>query len=308
MTPAIELRSVGVRYSSGPLWARRHVQAMEDVSFQIAAGETLGLVGESGSGKSTTGKVCLGLVRPTQGQVSFDGAPFASRRTTRGRLAAVLQHPQWSLNPRLHVGMSVAEPLAINQSSSSEERRRVVASMLERVGLEPSLAKRYPHQLSGGQRQRVAIARALVTHPRFIVFDEAVSALDVSVQAQILNLIRELQEQAGFAALFISHDLAAVRYIAKRVAVMYAGSIVELATAATFYARGLHPYSRGLQAASDLIDEPDARLSGLTEDVVREGCALTPRCPLAFDKCGRERPELRPLDGDLVACHRAGGA
>ena len=209
MTEAVvELRSVDVHFTSGPLWARRHVHAAREVSLQVAPGETLGLVGESGSGKTTTGKVCLGLVRPSAGEVIFEGSPFDyRRRSRRGALAAVLQHPQWSLNPRLHVGTSVAEPLVINGIGGREERRRQTAEMLEQVGLQPVLAKRYPHELSGGQRQRVAVARALITHPKFVVFDEAVSALDVSVQAQILNLIRELQAHAGFAALFISHDL-----------------------------------------------------------------------------------------------------
>lgn len=304
--PVVELRSVDVRYASGPPWARRRVRAMRDVSLAIAAGETLGLVGESGSGKSTTGKVCLGLVRPSQGEVQFGGAAFEYRRQARkGAMAAVLQHPQWSLNPRLHVGTSVAEPLVVNGIGTPEERRGQVAEMLERVGLEASLATRYPHELSGGQRQRVAIARALITHPRFIVFDEAVSALDVSVQAQILNLVRDLQEQARFAALFISHDLAAVRYISHRVAVMYAGEVVEFATAETFYGRALHPYTRGLQVASDLIDESAAKLPGATEDVATVGCALAIRCPMALDQCRLERPLLQPIGDNLVACHRA---
>ncbi len=179
--------------------------------------------------------------------------------------------------------------------------------MLERVGLQPVLAKRYPHELSGGQRQRVAIARALITHPKFVVFDEAVSALDVSVEAQILNLIRELQAEAGFAALFISHDLTAVRYVAVRIAVMYAGEIVEAATAETLYGRGLHPYTRGLQAASDLIDDENARLADASEEVAPEGCPLTPRCPIATEKCGLEHPALRQIGETLVACHHPEG-
>ena len=300
----VELRSVDVHFASGPLWARRHVHAAREVSLGVAAGETLGLVGESGSGKTTTGKVCLGLIRPTTGDVIFDGHPFDyRRRARRGALAAVLQHPQWSLNPRLHVGTSIAEPLVINGFGSAEERRRETGEMLERVGLQPVLAKRYPHELSGGQRQRVAIARALITHPKFVVFDEAVSALDVSVQAQILNLIRELQAEAGFAALFISHDLAAVRYVADRIAVMYAGEIVEAATAETLYGRGLHPYTRGLQAASDLIEDEDARLADASEEIASEGCPLTPRCPIATDLCRTTHPALRPVGDTLVACH-----
>ena len=309
MTEAVvELRSVDVHFTSGPLWARRHVHAAREVSLQVAPGETLGLVGESGSGKTTTGKVCLGLVRPSAGEVIFEGSPFDyRRRSRRGTLAAVLQHPQWSLNPRLHVGTSVAEPLVINGIGGREERRRQTAEMLEQVGLQPVLAKRYPHELSGGQRQRVAVARALITHPKFVVFDEAVSALDVSVQAQILNLIRELQAHAGFAALFISHDLAAVRYVADRIAVMYAGDIVEAATADMLYGRGLHPYTRGLQAASDLIEEEDSRLADASEEIAREGCPLTPRCPIASDRCGREHPVLRPVGKTLVSCHHAEG-
>ena len=301
----VELRSVDVHFASGPLWARRHVHAAREVSLGVAAGETLGLVGESGSGKTTTGKVCLGLIRPTTGDVIFDGHPFDyRRRSRRGALAAVLQHPQWSLNPRLHVGTSIAEPLVINGFGSSEERRRETGEMLERVGLQPVLAKRYPHELSGGQRQRVAIARALITHPKFVVFDEAVSALDVSVQAQILNLIRELQAEAGFAALFISHDLAAVRYVADRIAVMYAGEIVESATAETLYGRGLHPYTRGLQAASDLIDDEDARLGGCErggrERRLPADAPLPHRHRSVPDRRARR---FRPVGGTLVACH-----
>ena len=309
MTGAVvELRSVDVRFASGPLWARRHVHAARELSLSVAAGETLGLVGESGSGKTTTGKVCLGLIRPSAGAVIFDGSPFDyRRRSRRGALAAVLQHPQWSLNPRLHVGTSVAEPLVVNGIGSPEERRRETAQMLERVGLRPVLAKRYPHELSGGQRQRVAIARALITHPKFVVFDEAVSALDVSVQAQILNLIHELQAHAGFAALFISHDLAAVRYIADRIAVMYAGEIVELTAAETLYGRGLHPYTRGLQVASDLIDDRNARLADAGGASAHGGCPLTPRCPIASDQCRAEHPALEPVGRTLVACHHAEG-
>ncbi|MDE0391439.1 MAG: ABC transporter ATP-binding protein [Rhodospirillales bacterium] len=304
----VELRSVDVHFASGPLWARRRVHAAREVSLGVAAGETLGLVGESGSGKTTTGKVCLGLIRPTTGDVVFDGHPFDyRRRARRGALAAVLQHPQWSLNPRLHVGTSVAEPLVIAGIGGREETRRQTGEMLERVGLQPVLAKRYPHELSGGQRQRVAIARALITHPKFVVFDEAVSALDVSVQAQILNLIRELQAEAGFAALFISHDLAAVRYVADRIVVMYAGEVVESATAETLYGRGRHPYTRGLQAASDLIEDEDARLADASEEIASEGCPLTPRCPIATDLCRTTHPALRPLGDTLVACHHPEG-
>jgi oligopeptide/dipeptide ABC transporter ATP-binding protein len=304
--PVVELVNAEVRFASGPPWSKRHVHALRGVDLTIDAGKTLGLVGESGSGKSTTGKVCLGLIRLDNGKVLFGGTPFTNRRRElKGALSAVLQNPHWSLNPRLHIGTSVAEPLVINSIGTAQTRRSTVATILERVGLEPTLAKRLPHQLSGGQRQRVAIARALITKPKLIVFDEAVSALDVSVQAQILNLIRELQRETGFAALFISHDLAAVRYIADRVAVMYAGEIVEFASAATFYHRALHPYARGLQEASELLDEPDAKLKEVTVEPPSQGCSLSLRCPLAIDRCRIEIPRLRAIGDDMVACHRA---
>lgn len=246
IAPVIELNDVSVTFSSGIGPARREVRAMSGVSFAIAAGETLGLVGESGSGKSTTGAVVLGLQRHDAGAVRFEGAPLArSLRSRAGRTQAVLQHPRWALDPRSTVLESVLEPLLVH------ERRRLAAEnralrMLDHVGLPASFASRHPHQLSGGQLQRVSIARALVTHPVFIVFDEAVSALDVSVQAQILNLIRDLQTEHAFASLFISHDLAAVRYISHRVAVMRTGEIVELAPTEVFYDQPSHPYSRQL--------------------------------------------------------------
>ncbi|MFG2780094.1 ATP-binding cassette domain-containing protein [Streptomyces prunicolor] len=234
--PVLELDAVSVVF--------KHVTAMDAVSFRIAAGETLGLVGESGSGKTTTGSVALGLRRPTSGTVRF---PYGGgRRTRAGEVQAVLQNPHWSLNPRLTVADSVAEPLAAAEGGRLRAHRPAALRILDQVGLPASFGERLPHELSGGQRQRVAIARALITRPKFIVFDEAVSALDVSVQAQILNLVHDLQKEHGFGALFISHDLAAVRYLAHRVAVMRAGAIVELADAHRFYATPQHPYSRQL--------------------------------------------------------------
>ncbi|WP_345763416.1 ABC transporter ATP-binding protein [Diaminobutyricibacter sp. McL0608] len=219
---------------------------MDDVTFEVSAGETVGLVGESGSGKTTTGAVALGLRKPSAGSVRFLGEPFGGRRKRAGLIQAVLQNPQWSLNPRLAVGASIAEPLSALDGSSLRSHHSEVERMLSQVGLQPAFATRYAHELSGGQKQRIAIARALITHPRFIVFDEAVSALDVSVQAQILNLIADLQAEHGFGALFISHDLAAVRYVSHRIAVMQSGSIVELAETAHFYGTPTHAYSRQL--------------------------------------------------------------
>ena len=245
--PILELDDVTVTFTSGPPLRRRSTHALRGVSLRLEPGRIVGLVGESGSGKTTTSMVALGLRAPTAGAVRFEGKPFPRRRRAlAGRMQAVLQHPQSSLDPRVRVGRSVAEPLTVLGEPGQDAR---TAAMLEQVGLDGSFAQRYPHQLSGGQRQRVSIARALVTRPPFLVFDEAVSALDVSVQAQILNLIKDLQAELGFAALFISHDLGAVRYVADQVAVMRDGEIVECTDAATFYRNPEHEYSRRLMEA-----------------------------------------------------------
>ncbi|NUW41410.1 ATP-binding cassette domain-containing protein [Nonomuraea rhodomycinica] len=239
----LELDDVTVSFTTGPPLRRRRLDAVRGISLAVAEGETLGVVGESGSGKTTTSRVALGLRRPTSGTVRFDGRPFPRRRRDlAGRIQAVLQHPHWSLNPRMRVGQSVAEPLAVLGRPAGS----LVAEALEQVGLGAAFAERYPHELSGGQRQRVSIARALITRPSFVVLDEAVSALDVSVQAQILNLLKDLQAEFGFSALFISHDLGAVRYVADRIAVMRDGVIVETADAAVFHTAPEHPYSRQL--------------------------------------------------------------
>jgi ABC-type oligopeptide transport system ATPase subunit len=244
--PVVSLSEVWVTYRGA--FGRAGIDAVKSASLEISAGETLGLVGESGCGKSTLGKVCLGLVRPSRGEVLFCGEPFGRLRRRRGQPAVVLQFPEWALNPRIRCGRSVEEPLVVLGVRIAERRRRVEA-MLESVGLDGEFAERFPGQLSGGQRQRIAIARALITEPRFIVFDEAVSALDVSVQAQVLNLILDLQTQHGFGALFISHDLAATRYLSSRIAVMREGEIVEIGSRDQFYDRPEHPYSRSLLGA-----------------------------------------------------------
>jgi len=242
----IDLGSASVIYRSGPLWARRTVEAVREVSFCVEPGEIVGMVGESGSGKTTAGKLCLGVLQPSSGTAMFDGHSPIDRSCRRGQMAVVLQHPEWALNPRLKVAISIAEPLSIQSGVSSQARMRRIEEALTMVGLDAGFAQRYPYELSGGQRQRIAIARALVTRPRFVVFDEAVSALDVSIQTQVLNLIKQLQAEGGFAALFISHDLAATRYVADRIIVMRYGEIVEQAPVRRFYERPSHPYSQAL--------------------------------------------------------------
>lgn len=242
------LQDVSVTYSSGPVWNRRSVHAVRNVSLTISQGEILGLVGESGSGKTTIGRVSLGLLRPNVGSILLRGHPFpAVRKGLKGQIGVVLQHPEWALNPRLKVGHSVGEPLAIKGTPIQRRGPRIQDALIK-VGLDPSLVTRYPHELSGGQRQRVSIARALITDPEYVVFDEAVSALDVSVQTQVLNLIKDLQRERGFCGLFISHDLAATRYVADRIAIMRHGELVEVGPVSRFYDCPDSDYGRQLWA------------------------------------------------------------
>jgi ABC-type glutathione transport system ATPase component len=247
VAPIASVRDLSVTFGSGA----HTVHALRNVSLEIYRGETVGVVGESGSGKTTLSRALLGLQKPSSGTVDFDGQPVAGRRQARrrgGRMQVVLQNPDWSLNPSRRAWTSVAEPLAVTRSAPRSQRRAVVDAMLRRVGLSGEVGDRYPHELSGGQRQRVAIARAIITEPDLIVFDEAVTALDASVQTQVLNVIRDLQAEAGFAAIFISHDLAAVRYVSDRIAVAYRGELVDVVPADTFYGEPTHPYSRQLRA------------------------------------------------------------
>ena len=291
------------------------VHAVDGVSFEIAPHETLGLVGETGCGKSTIARLVTRLLEPTSGQILFQGTDvthWSRRRLRRLRreVQIVFQDPYSSLNPRRRVGAIVGDPLRVHRIGARDERRARVAAVLQHVGLDPAHADRYPHQFSGGQRQRIGVARAIITNPSLIVADEPVSALDVSIQAQVLNLIEDLQQEFGLALLFISHDISVVRHVSDRVAVMYLGKIVELAETEQLFAAPQHPYTAALLAAV-----PKARRTG--ERRVRipvsgeppsplsppSGCRFRTRCPYAQEVCAEVEPPLEPRAGALVACH-----
>jgi oligopeptide/dipeptide ABC transporter ATP-binding protein len=293
------------------------VRAVDGISFEIPPGKTLGVVGESGCGKTTTAKLVLGLEEPSGGSILFQGSDLAEldtagRRAYRRSVQAVFQDPYASLNPRMRISAIIAEPLITNEQVEPAEVRRRILELLDLVGLPERSADLFPHEFSGGQRQRIAIARALVLSPRLVVLDEPVSALDVSIRAQILNLLRDLQDRLGLSYLFIAHDLAAVAHMSHEIVVMYLGKIVESGKAQTIALEPRHPYTKALFSAA-LPSHPDER----REDVVLQGevpspinppsgCHFHPRCPHAMPRCASEEPRLAQVEGRLVACHLYG--
>jgi len=318
----IDVKDVKIYFSvtAGFLIQRKIAEnkAVDGISFQVKKGETLGLVGESGCGKSTTGRAILQLYRPTAGEILFDGKDLVKMRGNdlrlmRRKMQMIFQDPYASLNPRMSVRDIIGEPLVIHKMGSNNERRDRVLELMRIVGLNPYYATRFPHEFSGGQRQRIGIARALAVSPDFIVADEPVSALDVSIQAQIINLMEELQEQFGLTYLFIAHDLAVVRHISDRVVVMYLGKLMEQADSREIYENPLHPYTKALLSA---VPIPDPQLERKRERIILtgdvpsslrppRGCVFHTRCPIAIEECRVEIPAWREAEpGHWVACHR----
>ncbi len=305
MSALLEVNDVSVQFpaQSGP------IRALDGVSIHVDPGETLALVGESGCGKSTLARAILGLVTPNSGSMRFRGAPLEplgtpSRRALSSKLQMVFQDPDASLNPRLTIGASIAEPLELGAARVGRaERRERVVQLLSDVGLDAALVGRYPHELSGGQKQRVSIARALAVRPELIVCDEAISALDVSIQAQVLNLLVDLRERFSLAYLFISHDLRVVRHVSHRVAVMYLGQIVETGTTRDVFAEPRHPYTRALLAAAPSLNPNQPTLPARARGELPSpanppsGCYFHTRCPEVFERCSREKPLLYPVRG-----------
>lgn len=292
-----------------------YVKAVDDVTFDIYKGETLGIVGESGSGKSTLGRVILRLLDPTSGDVLFEENDISSisqrkLRPFRRDMQMVFQDPYASLNPRMSIGQLIEEPMIVQKTLGKQERKERVIELLEKVGLTEEAASKYPHEFSGGQRQRIGIARALANNPKFVIGDEPVSALDVSVQSQVLNLMEDLQDEFDLTYLFIAHDLSVVKHISDRVGVMYLGRICELAPKDSLYEQPLHPYTKALLSAVPVADvnvkREKIKLKGELPSPANppSGCTFHTRCPECFDRCKEERPELmEAAPGHFVACH-----
>jgi dipeptide transport system ATP-binding protein len=316
-TPAIEAKDLTRSYAvGGGLFTKpRQLRAVDGISFTLEQGRTLAIVGESGSGKSTLARLVTLIEQPTSGALKLEGqdaatATAAQRQELRRTVQMVFQNPFGSLNPRKTIAAILAEPLAINTNLSSAQQREAATAMLAKVGLRPDHADRYPHMFSGGQRQRIAIARALMLRPRLVVADEPVSALDISIQAQVLNLMMDLQDEFGLAYLFISHDLGVVRHIADDVLVMYLGRPAEQGPNELVFGRPRHPYTKALLASRPSVEAGHRRQGAIAGELPSpldppSGCAFRTRCPFAVDRCAAERPVHRPFDGRLVACHRA---
>jgi dipeptide transport system ATP-binding protein len=315
MTAALEARGLARDYSvsRGPFLPQATVKALAGVSFSLQAGRTLAVVGESGSGKSTLARLLTLIESPTAGALLIDGedvahASAATRRRLRREIQMVFQNPYGSLNPRQTIGKALEEPLLVNTDMSAPERRVAALAIMDKVGLRPEYYHRYPHMFSGGQRQRIAIARALALRPKILVLDEPVSALDVSIRAQVLNLLASIQEEFGLAYVFVSHDLSVVRHIADEVMVIYLGHAVETGSRDAIFENPQHPYRRALLSATPVADPTAKRerilLTGEPPSPIAPppGCPFNPRCPLAFDRCRREKPSVETKRGREVAC------
>jgi oligopeptide/dipeptide ABC transporter ATP-binding protein len=312
----LSIRNLSKNYTLAGGFGRRSkdfVHAVENISLEITEGETLGIVGESGCGKSTLGRMIVRLEDPTAGSIIFEGKDLAKEsnralRSIRKRLQMIFQDPYASLNPRRQIGKIVEEPLRIHGMGKSE-RRTIALDLLKKVGLDENSYEKYPHEFSGGQRQRVVIARALALNPKLVVADEPVSALDVSIQAQVLNLFKDIQKELGLTYIFIAHDLGVVRHVSDRIAVMYLGKVVELAKAEDLYAHPSHPYTQALLSANPRMDKDDKReriiLKGDIPNPINrpDGCVFNPRCPKAQDICRTKAPELLQVGTREVACH-----
>jgi oligopeptide/dipeptide ABC transporter ATP-binding protein len=322
MPAFVEVEHLSFRFDLGrmtPFGQRKFLHAVNDLTFHIKAGETLGLVGESGCGKSTMAKVLIGIYKPSSGKIRFNGKDPATLdpkgwRELRKKVQYVFQDPLGSLDPRMPALKQVVEPLIIHRIGKPGERREKAINLLEQIGFQAIQHDRYPHQLSGGQRQRIVLARALILNPKLLICDEPVSSLDVSIQAQVINLLRQVQKEFGLTMLFISHDLSVVRNLCQRVAVMYLGRIVELAECMELFPRPRHPYTKALISAVPIPDpnliRPRQYLEGEPPSLLHPppGCSFHPRCPFVESRCAKHMPELKMVnDGFQVACHLVDG-